>query len=168
MVAMKQAAQRLKRNPDLSMLTDAEAEALLGRARRLEFAQGQTLLDEGVLGESMIVIDEGTVEVRRGDLTIATLQPGATIGEMALLDPAPRSATVIAATPVVAYEIQRDAVWAMLAEGETAAIKTLQGLTATVVTRLAQVNTLVQQEVVRPHGNVFSRLWKKIAGKGKS
>ncbi len=164
---MKQAAQRLKRNQDLAMLSDDEAVALLGRAEELRFDKGDVLLEEGAIGESMIVIDDGTVEVRQGDRTLATLEPGATIGEMALLDPAPRSATVVAATPVVAWEIQRDAVWAMLAEGEPAAIKTLQGLTATVVARLADVNELVQQEVIRPHGNVFSRLWKKISGKGK-
>jgi len=164
---MKQAAQRLKRNQDLAMLSDDAAVALLGRAEELRFDKGDVLLEEGAIGESMIVIDDGTVEVRQGDRTLATLEPGATIGEMALLDPAPRSATVVAATPVVAWEIQRDAVWAMLAEGEPAAIKTLQGLTATVVARLADVNELVQQEVIRPHGNVFSRLWKKISGKGK-
>jgi len=164
---MDQAAQRLKRNPDLAMLSDVEATSLLVRASELRFDKGAVLLRAGDVGESMIVIDVGTVEVKQGERTIATLEPGATIGEMALLDPAPRSATVIATSAVVAYEISRDQLWAMLAEGDSGATKMLQGLTATVCARLEGVNRLVQEEVVRPKGNVFSRLWKKVSNKGK-
>lgn len=165
-VPMKQAAQRLKRNPDLAMLTDDEAITLLECGTRRRFNKGEVLLEEGDPGESMIVLDEGTVDVQSGGRTIASLQPGATIGEMALLDPAPRSATVVATTSVVAFEIHRTAVWALLAEGDAAAVKSLQGLTATVCARLENVNRLVQHEVVRPKGNVFSRIWGKVSGKG--
>jgi CRP-like cAMP-binding protein len=164
---MKQAAQRLKRNPDLAMLSDEEAVALLSRASELHFKKGDTLLRAGDPGESMIVIDEGTVEVRQGDRLLARLEPGATIGEMALLDPAPRSATVVATSRVLAYEIQRDELWAMLAEGDPGAVKVLQGLTATVCGRLDGVNKLVQEAVIQPRGSVFSRLWKKVSGRGK-
>ncbi len=164
---MKQAAQRLKRNPDLAMLTDDEAVSLLRRAGELRFDKGAVVLREGDVGESMIVIDEGTVDVKQGERLIATLQPGATIGEMALLDPAPRSATVIATSSVVAYEIPRAALWDLLATGDTGATKMLQGLTATVCARLENVNKLVQDEVVRPKGNVFSRIWKKVSTRGR-
>jgi CRP/FNR family transcriptional regulator, cyclic AMP receptor protein len=164
---MKQAAQRLKRNPDLAMLSDLEATALLTRASELRFDKGEVLLRAGDVGESMIVIDSGTVEVKQGERILATLDPGATIGEMALLDPDRRSATVVATSSVVAYEITRAELWAMLAEGDSGAVKMLQGLTATVCARLEGVNRLVQEEVVRPKGNVFSRIWKKVSAKGR-
>ncbi|MCP4868476.1 MAG: cyclic nucleotide-binding domain-containing protein [Proteobacteria bacterium] len=164
---MKRAAQRLKRNPDLAMLSDLEATALLTRASELRFDKGDVLLRSGDIGESMIVIGTGTVEVKQGDRTLATLDPGATIGEMGLLDPAPRSATVVATATVIAYEITREQLWAMLAEGDSGAVKMLQGLTATVCARLEGVNKLVQEEVVRPKGNVFSRIWKKVSAKGR-
>lgn len=164
---MKQAAQRLKRNPDLAMLSDLEATALLTRASELRFEKGDVLLRSGDIGESMIVIDSGTVEVMQGERTLATLEPGSTIGEMGLLDPAPRSATVVATSTVLAYEITRDELWGMLREGDTGAVKMLQGLTATVCARLEGVNRLVQEEVVRPKGNVFSRIWAKVSAKGK-
>jgi len=122
-------------------------------------------MQEGDVGESMILLDEGRVEVRRGGKTLATLAEGDTIGEMALLDPAPRSATVVATSAVVAFSVERELVWQMLAEGDSAAIKVMQGLTATVCGRLADVNRLVQEEVIRPKGNVFSRIWNKVSGR---
>ena len=163
---MKEAARRLKLNPDLALLADEEAILLLQRSTHLEFSRGQVLIREGETGDSMIFLDDGEVEVRRGDRAIASLASGTTIGEMALLDPAPRSASVVATSAGSAYELTRDALWQMLGEGELAAIKTLQGLTATVCTRLAGVNELVQNEVIRPRGNVFTRLWRKVSSRG--
>lgn len=164
---MMQAARRLKLNPDLALLADEEAILLLQRSTRLDFTRGDVLMREGETGDSMIFLDEGEVDVRRGDRTIASLGGGTTLGEMALLDPAPRSASVVATSSGAAYKLTRDALWQMLAEGEEAAVKTLQGLTATVCGRLAGVNELVQQEVIRPRGNVFTRLWRKVSSKGR-
>ncbi len=164
---MMQAARRLKLNPDLALLADEEAILLLQRSTRREFKKGDVLIREGETGESMLFLDEGEVDVRRGDRSIASLSSGTTIGEMALLDPAPRSATIVATSAGAAFELSRDALWQMLAEGEGAAIKTLQGLTATVCGRLAGVNEMVQEEVIRPRGNVFTRLWRKVSGRGR-
>lgn len=160
---MSEAAERLIANPNLSNLTVEEATALLRRSARFSFTKGETLLREGEEGQSMILLDEGKVEVRRADRALATLEPGATFGEMALLDPAPRSATVVAATSGAAFEVSRTVLWDMLADGDPIAIKVLGGLTGTVCGRLADVNKLVQEEVVKPRGNVFSRLWKSVS-----
>jgi CRP/FNR family transcriptional regulator, cyclic AMP receptor protein len=164
---MSEAAERLAGNPHLSILTLEEAEALLARSARFTFTKGEVLLREGEEGQSMILLDAGKVEVQRGGRTLATLDPGAAIGEMALLDPAPRSATVVASTDGAAYELNRAVLWELLADGSPIAIKVLQGLTGTVCARLGDVNTLVQEEVVKPQGNVFSRLWKSVSKLGK-
>ncbi len=150
-------------NPHLAALSDEEAQTLLARATRFAFEQGEILMREGEPGESMILLDEGKADIQRGGRAIASLEPGATIGEMALLDPAPRSATVVAGSAGAAFEVSREAMWELLADGDPVAIKVLQGLTATVCGRLGDVNRLVQEEVVRPRGNVFSRLWKSVA-----
>ncbi len=164
---MSDAAAALAENPNFSMLTREQAARLIERANHRSFTAGSLLMKEGRDGTSMIVLAEGTVDVQRGDKTIATLSPGHTLGEMALLDPAPRSASALAKTDGSFYELDRAALWGMLAEGDEAAIHVLQGITSTVCSRLGQVNGLVQQEVLAPKGNVFSRLWSKVGKLGR-
>ena len=116
----------------------------------------------------MIFLSAGEVDVKRGDKLLARLEAGQTLGEMSLLDPAPRSATAVAVSDGTCFELQRDVLWGMLAEGDEAAIAVLQGLTATVCSRLAGVNGLVQEEVLAPSkDNVFQRLWAKVGRLGR-
>jgi len=151
--------------PLLEALTDEERARLLIGAKPRAFMEKEHLLREGWEGSSMFFVDEGEVEVRRNGNLIAKLGPGATVGEMSLLDPAPRSATVTAVGYVNTRELDRATVWGMLADGDPAAIKLLQGITATVCARLDGVNRLVQEEVVRPRGNPFSRLIGAVFGR---
>lgn len=149
----------------LSSLSEDERMRLLMGAERTTWKNGEVLLREGDEGSSLLLLESGQVEVSRGETKLAVLDAGAAIGEMALLDPAPRSATVTARGKVTAVELERSVVWALLAEGDPAAVKALQAITATVCERLADVNGKVQNEVVRPRGNVFKRLFSSVFGR---
>ncbi len=149
----------------MSSLDEDEQMRLLMGAQTTTYKAGDVLLREGDPGSSLLILEEGTVEVSRQGNRLATLQAGETIGEMALLDPAPRSATVTAKGKVTAIELERDVVWGLLADGDPAAIKALQRITATVCERLADVNGMVQKEVVKPRGNVFGRLLSSVFGR---
>ena len=149
----------------LSALDPDEQARLLAGAETRSYEAGEALLVLGCEGNSMFFIQEGEVTVARGEANLAVLGPGSAIGEMALLDPAPRSATVRANGPVTAIELDRATVWGMLADGDSAAVKVLQAITATVCERLSDVNVKVQEEVVRPRGNVFKRLFSSVFGR---
>jgi CRP-like cAMP-binding protein len=72
-----------------------------GLTTRIDAPAGKELTREGEAGHEFILILEGDVEIRRGDEVIATRGAGDYIGEIALLEHQPRTATVVATTPVV-------------------------------------------------------------------
>src|ERR1700756_1512067 len=78
----------------------------------LDFKAGETILTEGESGDTAFLIISGSVEVSvntGADVkTLGTLVDGDVFGEMSLIDPGPRSATIKAVTPtrclVTAYD----------------------------------------------------------------
>lgn len=73
-------------------------------ARHMEVAElpdGTVLCAEGATGDAFFVLLEGTAAVARGGERVNTLETGEHFGELALLDPAPRSASVVAEGDVV-------------------------------------------------------------------
>ncbi len=59
---------------------------------------GKALVTEGETGHEFFVILSGTAKVTRRGRKIASLAPGDAFGELALLEKAPRNATVVAET----------------------------------------------------------------------
>ena len=68
------------------------------RADDVAVDAGKQLVTEGAAGHEFFVIMEGTAEVTRNGRKIAELGPGDAFGELALLEKAPRNATVVAET----------------------------------------------------------------------
>ncbi len=72
--------------------------AVVQAATEIDIAAGKTLVREGERGRELYVILRGTADVTRGGRKLSELIPGDFFGEMALLNPAPRNATVSART----------------------------------------------------------------------
>jgi CRP/FNR family transcriptional regulator, cyclic AMP receptor protein len=83
---------------------------------RLELPAGKVLTREGQQGYEFFIVLEGEVEVRQGDRVIATRRPGDYVGEIALLDRRPRTATVVATTPVSVEVLSRSEFVSLLGE----------------------------------------------------
>jgi CRP-like cAMP-binding protein len=76
-------------------------------ATRIDFPAGKVLAREGDAGHEFIVILDGEVDIKRGDEVVATRGQGSYVGEIALLEHRPRTATVVAKTAVSADVIGR-------------------------------------------------------------
>ena len=102
---------------------------------RVDRPAGQVLTSEGKSGNEFFIVLEGDVEVRQGDRVIATRGPGDYLGEIALLDDRPRTATVVATTPVSVEVLSRREFMSLLAE----APELSEQIMATVAQRLADL-----------------------------
>lgn len=60
--------------------------------------EGRTLVKQGDVGRECFILVEGKVKVERNGRKVATFGPGATFGELSLLDKGPRTATATAET----------------------------------------------------------------------
>lgn len=85
-------------------LEDQEIRLLFESGSPVFIKKGQCLIKEGDQAGEMYFLLKGSLEVYKEDVlsgqkrTIATFAPGDVVGEMALLDKAPRSASVVAST----------------------------------------------------------------------
>jgi CRP-like cAMP-binding protein len=85
----------------LEGVPDAELKALEGRCRWRNCDKGQTILDKGATSKDVFFVLKGSVAVvtfspSGKEVTLATVKPGESFGELAAIDDQPRSASVTA------------------------------------------------------------------------
>jgi signal transduction histidine kinase len=105
--------------------------ALQAAAVECRFVPGEIIFKEGDSGDGMYVIREGSVEIS-GNLNPQTrrvysrLGPGELFGEMAVIEPQPRSASACAAQPTAAYFLPREEMLALMHRAPELSLAMLQ------------------------------------------
>ncbi len=135
-------------------LTDPEIDELLRITNRVRMKPGDVVTQEGDEGDSLYIIREGVVQVKRrtsgGEIVIARLSEGEVIGEMALIDGAPRSASLVAETAGTLYQVRRDNLDILKSEMSPAAYKILRAIALICCERLRDINTQIQHYIENP------------------
>jgi CRP/FNR family transcriptional regulator len=99
---------------------DPTLDSLAAALRVRKFRRGETIFHQGDPGNALFIVAGGSVKValpsaeRAETAIVAILGPGEFFGELALLDGAPHSATVIAVEPTETFVLNRDAFLAMI------------------------------------------------------
>jgi CRP/FNR family cyclic AMP-dependent transcriptional regulator len=93
----------LNRAPLFEALDDAAAKSLRGSVAEVRLSRGQTLFNEGEVGDRLYVILEGKVKLTRAapdgrENLLSVLGPGEMFGELSCFDPRPRTASAVAVT----------------------------------------------------------------------
>ncbi len=88
--------EHLQQVPLFSACSRKDLQLVAKRAEDVRVPAGKALVSEGETGHEFFVILDGTARVSRGGRKVATIGPGAAFGELALLERAPRNATVVA------------------------------------------------------------------------
>ncbi len=97
-------------------LAGEELLSVAALAERVELARGATVVREGDPGDALYVLVRGRLSVLRSGKRLRELHAGTAFGEIALLDGAPRSATIEAVTDVELLRLPREEFEALMDE----------------------------------------------------
>jgi response regulator RpfG family c-di-GMP phosphodiesterase len=143
----------------LQALPAAALADLAGRARRRRFRAGQVVFNEGDTGKSLHVVRRGHLKVVRpthdDSLVLDRMEPGQAFGELAVLNSAPRTASVIAIEDCETLEISKSDFERVLDEHPDSGRRMLA--------KLARSLTLAKEEVARQNRHLEGAVRKRTA-----
>ena len=151
--ALAERAADLLRTPGVLLnLTPPEAASLVGLMRVMNFAPGVTLFREGdgVRVDHLLLLLEGEVSIEVGvggalvPVAVSVVGPGSVIGEMALLDGSPRSASCTTISAVQAAALSRQGLERLIDQQPRVAVKLLIGLGSRTGERLRALGEQLQ------------------------
>ena len=163
---MKDDLERLRGMAIFAGVAPGELAPVVALMEEVEFKKGETLFEEGERGDAMYVIVSGAVRVMKGDgrgarheRTLAVLEAGAVLGEMALVLNQPRSATAVATASGRSYRIGRARFSRLLRQHQAGACKMIFNLTKMLCARIHHINnTMVglEERAERKPGSLSS------------
>ncbi|MDQ4075412.1 MAG: HEAT repeat domain-containing protein [Chloroflexota bacterium] len=115
----------------------AEVAALLEEA---EYQAGETIFEQGELGTSLYIIVAGEVRVHDGELTLNHLGEHEIFGEMALLDPEPRMASVTAVVDTLLLRLDQDSFYDLMEQCSEIALGIIRVLSQRLRARVRDLN----------------------------
>jgi CRP/FNR family transcriptional regulator, cyclic AMP receptor protein len=129
--------EALRRAPLFESLSKKELTQLARVSEDMEIPAGTALTKEGEIGHEFFVIVEGETQVKRKGRTVATRGGGDFVGEIALLEQVPRTATVTAKTDLRVFVLTSKDFHHLLEENPKVERKVLR----TLAKRVADLST---------------------------
>lgn len=186
----------LRRIPLFREFDDAACDATIAVLKPRQFNAGDTVFRQGEVGDTMVIVSSGHLRVElespvqpgKGERTvIGSISAGEIVGEMAVLDPAPRASCVTAVADTSVYELNRAGLQQLRQTCPAASAAIVSAVINDVTRRLRQINkridTLLNPRtsgVFKPTApeatsgrpgseptetaSLFSRIWARLSG----
>jgi CRP-like cAMP-binding protein len=122
-VAIMKSVDMFAETPDHTLASVARI------VEEVELTAGQSLFHEGEPGDCLYIVVEGELRVHSRDRTLTRLGPGRVVGELALLDPEPRSASVAALSDALLFRIDKEPFEEVMADRPEIALGIIRTLT---------------------------------------
>lgn len=136
-------------------LNEEELTELLRAIRPVGAAPGEVLFREGDVGDGAYAIESGRIEIlARGagdhEVQVAVLGPGDVLGELSLLDGAPRSATARAMDKASLFRLDKTEFDFLRRNLRPAAYKVIRTISMTLCDRLRDTNSRLRTLMSEP------------------
>jgi predicted NAD/FAD-binding protein/CRP-like cAMP-binding protein len=149
----------VRASPLLHTVDAMVLEELRPEVERREFAAGEVVCREGEPSDAMLFVGTGRLEVLVGGERVSEIPPGEVVGEIGLLDDGPRTATLRALEPFVAWRLERARFEALRRDARPAALALVDATAQQVCARLrSQLGPLAPCEASSFRGAAAHRL----------
>ena len=130
----------LRRIPLFKHLKYKELIQVLSIVRTEKARSGGTIIEEGTDGDRLFIMLRGGADVLAAGVTVAEISAGQHFGEMALIDNAPRSATIRASRDSTLLSIDRENFYGLMRKDPVLAVKLLWSFLQVLTGRLRATN----------------------------
>ena len=136
--------------PFFGGLSDAGLDLLVSMLVERRFEAGATVVAEGEPGRSMFIVHAGQLVVRKrtdsgGVIRMSGLEPGDFFGEMTLIEMQNRSATVVAESPTVLYELAAGKLYTCYKTDIHAYVMVMQNIARELCRRLRRADSRIAE-----------------------
>lgn len=137
-------------SPIFQGLTREEIREIVSAAEKQSVQAGELLFEQDAEATALYIVQSGEVQVRANsalgeDIVLAVLGSNTIVGELALIDGGPRSATVEALSDCDIYRLSREAFDALRRDMRPAAYKVILNLASTVDARRRQTEARINE-----------------------
>ncbi len=118
-MGIDQEVEILRKIPLFANIESAKLKLMCFASERITFKAGQSLCEQGDVGDAAYIIVDGTADVivtNEAPLVVAQLGKNDIIGEIAILMDIPRTATVTATSELTALKITKDLFFQMVTD----------------------------------------------------
>jgi CRP-like cAMP-binding protein len=115
-----------------SSMSKRDLQRIAKASDEIDVPAGKVLVEQGTRGREAFIVLGGTATVRRNGRKVASLGPGDHFGELALLDGGPRTATIVADSPMTVLVIGQREFSGVLDEVPGLAHKVMGSMAATI------------------------------------
>lgn len=142
--------QELETFAALCELDAAEFSQLRQLTQQRIFSDGEVIFTQASAADAMFFLNSGRARIitrlaqSEGEASVATLCPGTLLGELALIDKRPRSASAVADGQVVCLELRDEEFSRLLSDHPRSAVKLLSGVAREIATRVRIANRTVR------------------------
>ena len=132
--------------PIFERFKDSELKIIEKYMNLIEINQGDTLFKEGDLGDFVCFIVDGSLDVLKKsedgeEFILSTLSKGESLGEMAIVDELPRSATVRASSKSILFTLSKESFSYILDKHSDLGVKILKGIARLLSLHLRETST---------------------------
>ena len=161
----KETLEALRSIPLFARVADGDLEQIASHVIERRYPRNTTIVEEGLPGDYMYIIREGRVKVTKlsedgREKILEFLEAGSFVGEMALLERAPRSASVKTLAPVRLLALSRNDFLSLLRRSPDLGLAVIEVLCGRLRTQNDQASALSFQRVKDRTKGLLQRLAK--------